>query len=420
MNTELNKNKGDVIVIGAGIGGLSLALALHKVGVKCRIFEAAPQIKPLGVGLNLLPHAMAALNQLGLLEALEKKGVATQEVHFYTRFGQLVNKAACGRFAGYELPQLSIHRADLHEVLLQTVRERLGPDAVNLGCKCIGVTQQHDGVEVHFEDADKNPLPAVLGCVAVACDGVHSVVRKQMHPIEAVPRYEGTTLYRGATRWKPIHTGASMIYLGSIETGKLVIYPIRDKIDEEGNQLVNWVIEITKSNNHLLRDWNRSSQVEEFLGHFKDCRFDWLDIPAFLRAADAIYEYPMIDQEPLPFWTQGRVTLLGDAAHPMMPRGSNGSAHAIIDAVTLAELLASHADPVEALKVYQDKRLDTTSKVVLANREIAPDAILRVVEERTGGKPFTKVEDVLSKEEFEQWQARYQKVAGFAKEDLQH
>ena len=410
----------DTVVIGAGIGGLTLALALHRKGIPCRIVEAAPQILPLGVGLNLLPHATHVLNQLGVLEEAERKGVATREVCFYTRNGQLVNKAPCGRFGGYTLPQLSIHRADLHDVLLRAVKDRLGADAIELGRRCVGVSQDSTSVEVKLVGNDKVELPSIYGGVVVACDGVHSVARTQMHPAEAVPRYEGTTLYRGTTRWKPFLTGASMIYLGAHETGKLVMYPVRDNVDADGKQLINWVIELASKNDHMSRDWNRKSRVEDFIDHFEDCSFDWLDIPAVLRAAESIFEYPMVDQEPLPFWSQGRVTLLGDAAHPMMPRGSNGAAQAIIDAITLADLLAERGDPVAALEEYESTRLDATSKIVLANREISPDAILRVVEERTGGKPFANIEDVLSQEEFEQWQTRYRRVAGFTHEDLQH
>ncbi|WP_233809579.1 flavin-dependent oxidoreductase [Paraburkholderia sp. HP33-1] len=410
----------DVVVVGAGIGGLTLALALHKKGVPCRIIEAAPQILPLGVGLNLLPHATHVLNQLGVLEEAEKKGVATREVCFYTRNGQLVNKAPCGRFGGYPLPQLSIHRADLHEVLVRAVKDRLGSDAIELGRRCVGVSQDSNSVEVKLVGNDKVELASIYGGVVVACDGVHSVVRTQMHPAEAVPRYEGTTLYRGTTRWEPFLTGATMFYLGAHETGKLVMYPVRDNIDSDGKQLINWVIELASKNDQMSRDWNRTSRVEDFIDHFEDCRFDWLDIPAVLRAADSIFEYPMVDQEPLPFWSQGRVTLLGDAAHPMMPRGSNGAAQAIIDAITLADLLAESSDPVAALEEYESRRLDATSKIVLANRQISPDAILRVVEERTGGKRFSAIEDVLSQEEFEQWQIRYRRVAGFTHEDLQH
>jgi 2-polyprenyl-6-methoxyphenol hydroxylase-like FAD-dependent oxidoreductase len=416
MKSENNPDS-KVIVIGAGIGGLALALALHQSGVHCRIIEAATEIKPLGVGINLLPHAVASLARLGLLSDLERKAVPTQEVCYYTRGGQAVYKDPRGRFAGYEHPQLSIHRADLHAVLMDAVHTRMGADAIELNRRCKGVAQDGTTVEVRVQDATGRELPPIHGSIAIACDGVHSVVRTQMHPVQAKPRYEGTTQYRGTTRWKPFLTGASMVYLGTQESGKLVIYPVRNNIDGEGRQLINWVVEVERPDHQLVRDWNRPAQVDAFIDGFEDCRFDWLDIPAVMRAADSIYEYPMVDQDPLPFWTQGRITLLGDAAHPMMPRGSNGAAQAIIDALTLGELLAGDADPEAALKEYESRRLPATSAVVLANREISPDAILRVVEERTGGKPFEKIEDVLSKDEFEQWQARYRKVAGFDRKD---
>jgi 2-polyprenyl-6-methoxyphenol hydroxylase-like FAD-dependent oxidoreductase len=409
----------DVVIIGAGVGGLSLALALHRAGVRCRIFEAAPELKPLGVGLNLLPHAVRELAGFGLLDRLRAKGIETGEYCFYTRRGQLVYREPRGRFAGYDWPQVSIHRGDLHGVLLAAVHERLGPPAIALGHKCVAVEQDAEAAIVRFADpVTGTPLPAVRGTVAIACDGVHSAARAQMHPTEAVPRYEGTTQYRGVTRWKPFLSGASMAYLGTYETGKLIIYPIRDRIDAEGRQLINWVIEVARPDDQLLRDWNRRSQVEEFIDHFAHCRFDWLDIPAVLRAAEAVFEYPMVDQNPLAFWTTGRITLLGDAAHPMMPRGSNGAAQAIIDAMTLAAALAAEADPLAALKAYEAKRLEATANVVLANREIAPDAILRVVEERTGGAPFARIEDVISQEELVAWQERYRRVAGFKAEDL--
>ena len=402
-----------VIIVGAGIGGLALALALERARVPFRIYEAAAQIRPLGVGLNLLPHAVRELAALGLQEKLLERGVETREYGFYTKHGQLVYREPRGRFAGLEWPQISIHRGDLHLALLEALEQRLGRGFVQLGHRCVGVEQDADGISVIFDNGLK-----ARGAVAIACDGVSSVVRKQYHPREAVPRYEGTTQYRGVTRWKPFLSGASMSYMGTYETGKLIIYPIRKNVDAEGRSLVNWVIELAKPNDQLLRDWNRPSRVEEFIAHFEHARFDWLDIPALLRAADAIYEYPMVDQEPLPFWTSGRVTLLGDAAHPMMPRGSNGSAQAIIDATTLADLLSKSSDFPVVLKAYESIRLPATAKVVLANREIAPDAILRVVEERTGGRPFARIEDVISQDELVQWQERYRKVAGFSAQDL--
>lgn len=413
------KTQDEVVIIGAGIGGLTLALALHSHGVPFRIYEAVAEIKPLGVGLNLLPHAMCELASLGMEEVLRRKGIETKEYCFFTQHGQLVQQEPRGLFAGYEWPQIAIHRGDLQLSLLEAVRERAGPESVVTSHRCVGVDQDADGAVVHFVDGvTGEPLPSVRGRVAVACDGVNSVVRVQMHPKEAVPRYEGTLQYRGTTRWKPYLTGATHFYMGTNETGKLVMYPIRDNIDGQGTQLINWVIEVVRPAEQLHRDWNRRAEVEDFISHFEHASFDWLDIPALMRAADAVYEYPMIDQDPLPFWSKGRITLLGDAAHPMMPRGSNGSAHAILDAVTLARLLAETPDPVQALHAYETQRLPASSEVVLANRHIAPDAILRVVQERTGGKPFARIEDVISAQELEQWQERYKKVAGFAKDDL--
>ncbi|AOZ08566.1 flavin-dependent oxidoreductase [Cupriavidus malaysiensis] len=403
----------EVVIIGAGIGGLTLALALHRVGIRCRIYESVTELKPLGVGLNLLPHAMKEPARLGLQERLLAKGQETREYCFFTSHGQLVHREPRGKFAGYAWPQVSIHRGDLQMTLLAAVEERLGADVLHLGQRCTGVEQDDAGVTVHLQDSGSGaPLAPVSAQVVVACDGVHSVIRKQFHPAEARPRYQGSTQWRGVTRAKPFMSGASMAYVGTYHTGKLITYPIRDNIDGEGTQLINWVIEFAKPEEEE-RDWNRQGRLEDFLHLFEHSQFEWLDIPAMLREADAVYEYPMVDQDPLGFWTVGRVTLLGDAAHPMMPRGSNGAAQAIIDATALADLLAAEDDPRRALQAYEHKRLKATGDVVLANREIAPDAILLVVEERTGGKPFERLEDVISAQELLAWQERYKRVAGF-------
>ena len=409
----------EVAIIGGGIGGLTLALELHARGIPFRIYEAAPEFRPLGVGLNLLPHAIKALNALGLQEALLERGIETREYRFYTRHGQLVQSEERGRYAGYEWPQISIHRGDLHEVLVNAVLERGGPDSIRMGHRCVDVDQTGDHAIVKCVDAvTGEPLPDATADVAIACDGVHSIVRTKFHPDEAVPRYEGTMNYRGTTRWKPFLTGQTMIYMGTTETGKLILYPIRDDIDAEGNQLINWVIELQRPSDMLLRDWNRTSDINEFIGNFEDCDFDFLNIPALMRAADHVFEYPMCDQEPLNFWTVGRITLLGDAAHPMMPRGSNGAAQAILDAEVLSDLLAKREDWPAALKDYEKIRLGATSSVVLANRDMAPDAILRVVDERTGGKPFANIDDVVSPEERDAWQSRYKQTVGFAVDQL--
>lgn len=408
----------EVVIIGAGIGGLTFALALHRVGIPCRIYESVSEIRPLGVGLNLLPHAMKELAGLGLEEELLAKGRETREYSFFTSHGQLVHREPRGKFAGYAWPQVSIHRGDLQMTLLDAVHERLGKNAIHLGQRCTGVEQDESGVTVHLTDsATGQLLPPTRAQTVVACDGVHSAIRKQFHPAEAKPRYQGSTQWRGVTRAKPFMSGASMAYVGTYRTGKLITYPIRDNIDGQGTQLINWVIEYAKPEEDE-RDWNRKGQLEDFIHLFEDCHFDWLDVPEMLRAADAVYEYPMVDQDPLEYWTVGRVTLLGDAAHPMMPRGSNGAAQAIIDATALAALLASEDDPRNALQHYEQKRLKATGDVVLANREIAPDAILLVVDERSGGKPFERIEDIISQDELREWQERYKRVAGFDADTL--
>jgi 2-polyprenyl-6-methoxyphenol hydroxylase-like FAD-dependent oxidoreductase len=409
-----SKDDRDILIIGGGIGGLTLALALHARGMRPRVFEAAAELKALGVGLNLLPHAVKELSTLGLEPQLRSAGIVTQEYLFYTRAGQLVYSEPRGIGAGYGWPQISIHRGDLHAILLEAVLSRLGSAALFLDHKCTGYRAHNDGVSAKFEDEVE-----VRGDILVACDGIHSAIRAQMHPSGTALRYEGTTQYRGVTRWSPFHGGASMAYLGTNEHGKLVLYPIRDNVDGKGSQLLNWVVEMHKPVEAIRRDWSQKADVSDFIAGFQKCEFDWMNVPALLRGAEEVYEYPMVDQDPLPFWTDGRVTLLGDAAHPMMPRGSNGAAQAIIDATTLADLLLTSPNPDRGLKGYERQRLPATSGVVMANRGMSPDAILNVIEERTGGVPFDCIDDVISREELVEWQERYKAVAGFAARDLQ-
>jgi 2-polyprenyl-6-methoxyphenol hydroxylase-like FAD-dependent oxidoreductase len=402
----------EILIAGAGIGGLTLALALNRAGIACRVFEASPELRAVGVGINLLPHATAILDELGLLDALARVAVTTREAVFFNRFGQFVHREPAGRFAGYATPQFSIHRGDLQMVLLAAVRERLGGERLHLGWKCTGFEQDARGVTARFADAGGSALERARGDALIACDGLHSTIRRQLHPGEGEPVYSGVNMWRGVTRWRPFLSGASMTRAGWLTPGKLVIYPIRDVIDEEGRQLINWVAEITTPR-HEKRDWNRAGRLADFIDVFADWRFDWLDVPAMIRAADAILEFPMIDQDPLPWWTDGRVTLLGDAAHPMVPRGSNGAGQAILDARELAALLATGDDAPAALKAYEARRLPATTQVVLTNRANPPDAILREVWQRTGDKPFARIEDVISHAEIMAISDGYKKVAGY-------
>jgi 2-polyprenyl-6-methoxyphenol hydroxylase-like FAD-dependent oxidoreductase len=407
----------DVIIVGAGIGGLTLGLALQQARIPCRIFESVPDIRAIGVGINLLPHATKELAALGLEEALAKVAIQTTDATFFNRFGQLIYQEPLGRAAGYDHPQFSIHRGDLQMVLLDAFRTRAGADRLVTGRHCLGVEQDDSGVTVTFSDGPGGANRfSVRGRVAIACDGINSVIRKQFFPDEGEPRYSGVNMWRGVTRWKPILSGASMVRAGWLSHGKMVIYPIR-AAGSDGLQLINWVAEI-ETPNYRKRDWNRAGALEDFIGPFSDWHFDWLDVPAFIRAADSVLEFPMVDQDPLPRWSFGRATLLGDAAHPMVPRGSNGAGQAILDARALTSALLEHADPVAALSAYEKQRLEATTRIVLTNRSNPPDAILREVFERTHDKPFTAVDDVISRDELVALSEGYKRVAGYTKEAL--
>lgn len=403
-----------VLVIGGGIGGLTLALSLHQAGLPCRVFEAAPEVKPLGVGINLLPHGTRELTELGLQAALAKVAVETEALAFYNRFGQFIYSEPRGLRAGYEWPQFSIHRGDLHAVLLEAARARLGADAVVLGARFARFEQEAAGVTVRFEDG-----AFARGSCAIGCDGIHSAVRRQLFPGEGGLNFQGINMWRGVTRMKPFLGGATMATAGWLAVGKMVIYPIRNALDSDGRQLINWVAEIQSPRN-VMQDWSLAGKLEDFYPAFERWTFDWLDVARLIREADTILEYPMVDRDPLPWWTQGRVTLLGDAAHPMYPRGSNGAGQAILDARTLAGCLKRGPDVAAALKAYEASRLKATGELVLMNRQNPPDAILREVWRRSGDKPFARIEDVISTEELAQMSAAYKKVAGFDREALRH
>jgi 2-polyprenyl-6-methoxyphenol hydroxylase-like FAD-dependent oxidoreductase len=400
----------DVLIVGGGIGGLTLALELHQRNIACRVFESAPQIQAVGVGINILPHATRVLADLGLQDALAKVAVETAEAAFFNRFGQLIYREPLGRRAGYKWPQFSIHRGDLQSVLLDAVKARIGEDRLHLGHHCTGFSQDDAGVVLSLKD--RSPIK---GSAATGCDGIHSGIRRQLYPNEGEPRYSGVNMWRGVTRWKPVLGGATMIRAGWLKGGKLVYYPIRNDIDAQRRQLVNWLWEI-ETPDYKRWDWNRPARVEDFIAGVQDWKFDWLDVPAFFRAADVVLEYPMVDKDPLPAWSFGRVTLLGDAAHPMVPRGSNGAGQAILDARSLAQCLSREGD---ALKRYEDERLGPTSNVVLENRRNPPDAILREIYERTGDKPFERIENVISAAELKTISERYKGIAGYDKSTLQ-
>ncbi|HTH79294.1 MAG TPA: flavin-dependent oxidoreductase [Ramlibacter sp.] len=398
-----------IAIVGGGIGGFALALSLHRLGLQCDVYESTPQIREIGVGITLLPHAMRELALLGLQDELEAVGIENLESVFFNRWGQFIYREQRGRHAGYALPEIGLHRGKLHGILYRAALERLGADRIHLGSRCAGV--DHDGTKATLRLNGRT----VEADVVVACDGVNSALRREFYPNEKLA-FGGINTWRGVTVHRPILTGKSYMRIGSIDTGKMVIYPIADNVDGQGSQLVNWVAEIRRPD-VAMNDWNQPGRPDDFISIFEDWKFDWLDVPNLIRTAQQMFEYPMVDKDPVPRWTFGRVTLLGDAAHPMYPRGSNGSAQALIDARTLAELLALR-EPLDALAEYERVRLAPTARVVETNRTVPPDYIIMKVDELTGGKPFGKLEDVIGEDELRELSDEYKRVAGFSLDAL--
>jgi 5-methylphenazine-1-carboxylate 1-monooxygenase len=315
----------EVAIVGGGICGLSLALNLKERGIACRVYERAPEIRELGVGITLLPHAMREFSALGLDETLLKSGIENRDCAFFNRFGQLIYREDRGKFAGYPFPEVGIHRGRLHMILYEAVQKNLGKNAVITDCECVGVDQDTDGTTIRLKEMTTGKARgSIRADVVVACDGINSALRKQFYPDDKVA-FSGINTWRGVTRRKPILGGRTYMRVGSILTGKIVIYPIVDNVDDEGNQLINWMAEIKRDTTEQ-NDWNKPGNLADFFPLYEDWRFDWLDVAKMIRDADQILEYPMVDKDPIDRWTFGRVTLAGDAAHPMYPRGSNGAA----------------------------------------------------------------------------------------------
>ena len=406
-----------VAIVGGGICGLSLALNLHKRGIEARVYERAPEIKPLGVGITLLPHAMREFSALGLGEQLLAAGIENRESCFYNRFGQLIYREDRGKFAGYQYPEVGIHRGRLHVILYDAVKKNLGADAVVTDCEATAVEQDDAGATVHFKRTSTGEKrDSVRADVVIDCEGVNSAIRRQFYPDDKIV-FSGINTWRGVTRRKPINGGRTYMRVGSINTGKMVIYPIVDNIDGDGNQLINWMAEI-KRDTAVQNDWNKPGDLADFYPIYESWRFDWLDVAQMIRDADQILEYPMVDKDPIAKWTFGRVTLAGDAAHPMYPRGSNGAAQAAIDARTLADMLVKNPDARDALKAYEDARAQPAAKVVETNRSTPPDFINIKVEELVGDRPFDNLEKYISQDELRALSENYKRIAGFALSDV--
>jgi 5-methylphenazine-1-carboxylate 1-monooxygenase len=408
-----------IIIVGAGIGGLTTALCLHAKGFKVEVYESAREIKPLGVGINLLPHAVRVLTNLGIQPHLQEVAVATKELVYYNKFGKRIWQEPRGKFAGYNWPQFSIHRGTFQMQLLQVAKEQLGEAHIHTGHCLLSFNQNENKVQATFIDKETGAIKAVADAdMLIGADGIHSVVRKHFYPDEGAPRFSGIILHRGTTMAAPFLSGASMIMAGSASK-KFVAYPISPVLDENVRQLINWIadLKVNSENNIMPQDWNRRADKDKLLHEFGAWQFDWLDIPAIIGNASAIYEFPMSDRDPLPQWSFNRISLLGDAAHPMYPIGSNGASQAILDAECLTESLLQHNNAVQALEHYASIRLPATAKIVLQNRQMGPEQVMQIVEDRAPNG-FEHLDEVISQEELEAIAARYKQIAGFDKDAL--
>jgi len=400
-----------ISIIGGGIGGLTLALMLKARGMAVQVFESAAQVRPLGVGINVQPSAIVELAALGLLPQLDALGVRTAEVCYFNRHGQRIWSEPRGLAAGYRVPQFSIHRGELQMLLMQTALERLGPQAVHCGQEAVAVDP--DSASVTLLDRDSGRTRVERADAVISADGIHSAVRRQFYPNEGPPRYSGRVLWRATTVGKPFLTGASMVMAGHADQ-KLVTYPISRRHADRGESLINWIAELkVPGDTPPKSDWNKEVALDVFAGPFEAWRWDWLDVPALFRGASTYYEFPMVDRDPLPRWTHGRITLLGDAGHPMYPIGSNGATQAILDARALVDQLAGAdgAGVPAALERYQDDRLPKTARIVMANRAQGPDHVMQVFEERAP-EGFKQVHDVASQAELEDIARGYKQIVG--------
>ncbi len=382
-----------VLVVGAGVGGLVTALSLHAAGIQCTVVDRVRDLRPAGVGINLQPHAVRELVELGLGDELAAIGVATSEMVHYDRFGNQIWGEPRGLAAGYRWPQYSVHRGMLQMLLAGALRERAGAAAIRSGLELEAFTESADGVRARLRDRVSGEPVGWDADVLVGADGLHSTVRALLHPGEGAPIGNGIRMWRGTVVRAPFLTGSSMIVAGSNATEKFVAYPISPVVD--GMATVNWCAEVRLPGTGTAADWNARGRLDDVLPHFASWRFGWLDVPDLIRAADPILEYPMVDRDPLPWWSTGRVTLLGDAAHPMYPIGSNGGSQAILDARVLAYHLATASGVPAALAAYQAERLETTGALLLANREMGAERTLRMVAERAP-EGFGRIEDVLT------------------------
>ncbi|MBT0772903.1 FAD-dependent monooxygenase [Kineosporia sp. J2-2] len=395
----------DIAIIGAGPAGLTAALRLHQKGFRPRIYETVPELRPLGVGIDVKVYGSREIEELGLLEEFRAISVDARESIFYNKYGQEIYAELCGVHMGYLHEQRFVHRGYLQMLLYRTVLERLGEDAVVSGVRCTGYTNHDDRVTLHLDGA-----PDVTADLAIAADGIKSAVRQQMHPEHSEPVYSGITMWRGTTLMEPFGSGGTILHIGAPQSSSMIVYPIANDFEGTGKVLVNWVVEAMRD--ETVEDWNQRGTVEEILPYYEQCEIVHLDVRQMLRDAREVYLFPLIRHEPLDNWIDGRMVLIGDAAHAMYPRGGNGACQAIVDGGALAHHLAAGGDVDAALRAFQEQRLKAVNGMVMAHRGEGYEVIRRMVEDRTGGEMFTDIEQVLPLAEADAIFSKYHSMVG--------
>jgi 2-polyprenyl-6-methoxyphenol hydroxylase-like FAD-dependent oxidoreductase len=401
-----------VIIAGAGIGGLTAALSLVAKGVEVVVCERAPEILPLGVGLTLLPHAIAVADRLGLVDEIADVATEIEHMHFRTRRGESVWHEPRGTAAGHKVPQFTIHRAALHKVLLDALASR-APGSLKLGTRFVSFRECPERVVATFQREDGSSFE-IEGDGLVGADGLRSELRRRLFPEEGPPVWSGRMLWRGSVDWPSFMNGEAVVVSGGTNA-KLVVYPIGPG-QFPGHQLTNWAL-IWRMGNPgdpipASEVWNGEAQLEEIAELIPQFTLPEVDVAALIAATPVFWRFPMCDRDPLPNWGRGRVTLLGDAAHPMFPFGANGAAQAMIDGAVLADALSADPSVPMAFASYEKSRRPVANRVVEMNREGGPERIIDLAEKRGEAGDLSQV---FPMEERRAILDEYARVAGFAK-----